>query len=48
MYLQGRSGDADTETRLVDVGVGGRTGWDKRKEEHTLPHVKQTAGGLAL
>ena len=48
MYLQGRSGDADTETRLGDVGVGGRTGWDERKEEHTLPHVKQTAGGLAL
>ena len=48
LYVQGRSGGADTGTRLGDSAVGGSAGWDQRKEGHTSPRVRQTARGLAL
>ena len=52
-YLQGSSGDADTENRLMDTGAGGgRRGWDGWREPHGPTHTAicktQTVNGNFL
>ena len=49
-YLQGSSGDADTENRLVDTVGGGDGGinWASSIETYTLPYMNQRASGTWL
>ena len=52
MTLQGSSGDADIENRLMDPGRGEEgdsgTNGDRSIETYTLPFVKEIASGNLL
>ena len=49
-YLQGFSGEADTETRLIDTVREGEAGmnWKSSIETYTLPYAKQITSGNLL